>query len=209
MELKRNWGDDGECFSDRKLPGGLIFQDEDLDRAANRVMVTQTGIRSLKLTQFRVYGPLGRTKDPKDIMWLERVHSVHADRIITVAYMALTRKWNYMRVKENLVWVPIDQLPLLAFDHSRIIQDARSFLSDYVVREPEVLFRILPHLFTASQFRKVYNLLMNRDVDSPNIYKKIKIIPYVVEHKQIDKSSLSRATHYYRFDSKKYKKYRM
>lgn len=39
-----------------KLPGSLIYDDEDLDEAAKRVLNELTGLKNVKLTQFKAYG---------------------------------------------------------------------------------------------------------------------------------------------------------
>mgnify|MGYP000553284928 FL=1 len=58
-----------------KLPGSLIYDDEDLDEAAKRVLNELTGLKNVKLTQFKAYGSKNRTRNPKDVLWLERFSS--------------------------------------------------------------------------------------------------------------------------------------
>ena len=53
-----------------KLPGSLIYDDEDLDEAAKRVLNELTGLKNVKLTQFKAYGSKDRTRNPKDVLWL-------------------------------------------------------------------------------------------------------------------------------------------
>ena len=60
---------DGEV-NDMKLPGSLIYADEDLDDAAKRVLNELTGLKNIKMTQFKAYGSKDRTANPKDVMWL-------------------------------------------------------------------------------------------------------------------------------------------
>ena len=80
-------------FCDTKLPGSLIYMDEDLDEAAERVLGELTGLKDIKLDQFKAFGDKDRTKNPKDVLWLERFHSLEApvDRIVSVAYLSLQR----------------------------------------------------------------------------------------------------------------------
>ena len=66
---------DGEA-NDMKLPGSLIYADEDLDDAAKRVLNELTGLKNIKMAQFKAYGSKDRTANPKDVMWLERFHRI-------------------------------------------------------------------------------------------------------------------------------------
>ena len=43
-------------FNVWKLPGSLIYADEDLDEAAKRVLTELTGLKNIKMNQFKAYG---------------------------------------------------------------------------------------------------------------------------------------------------------
>ena len=51
--VKRAGEDNGEVYHDMKLPGSLIYMDEDLDEAAQRVLYELTGLRNVNLMQFK------------------------------------------------------------------------------------------------------------------------------------------------------------
>ena len=81
-------------YNNMKLPGSLIYDDEDLDEAAKRVLNELTGLKNVKLTQFKAYGSKNRTRNPKDVLWLERFHRLDEkkiDRIVTIAYLTLVK----------------------------------------------------------------------------------------------------------------------
>ena len=61
-------------YNNMKLPGSLIYDDEDLDEAAKRVLNELTGLKNVKLTQFKAYESKDRTRNPTDVLWLERFH---------------------------------------------------------------------------------------------------------------------------------------
>src|SRR5690554_3403511 len=48
-------------YSDKKLPGSIIYQDEDLDTAATRVLNELTGLKNIFLHQFHSFGDPKRT----------------------------------------------------------------------------------------------------------------------------------------------------
>ena len=68
-------------YNNMKLPGSLIYDDEDLDEAAKRVLNEVTGLKNVKLTQFKAYGSKDRTRNPKDGLWLERFHRLDEKKI--------------------------------------------------------------------------------------------------------------------------------
>ena len=76
--IKRAGEEEGEIFHDMKLPGSLIYMDEDLDEAAKRVLNELTGLKNVNLMQFKAFGSKNRTKDPRDVHWLERAYCHHS-----------------------------------------------------------------------------------------------------------------------------------
>lgn len=87
--LQRVGEEQGEVFHDMKLPGSLIYMDEDLDEAAARVLNELTGLKNVNLVQFKAFGSKDRTKNPKDVHWLERAQQAKVERIVT----ELTSLW--------------------------------------------------------------------------------------------------------------------
>ena len=85
--VKRIGEEDGEVYHDMKLPGSLIYMDEDLDEAAQRVLCELTGLKNVNLMQFKAFGSKNRTSNPKDVHWLERAMQSRVERIVTIAYL--------------------------------------------------------------------------------------------------------------------------
>ncbi len=102
------------------LPGGFVDENEDLEAAAYRELIEETGIQDVSLRQFRAYGtpfrdPRGHTVSV--VFWAETgIMSPHADDDA-----------------KDAQWVPIGELPPLAFDHYQIVTD---FLSFFDSRKP-------------------------------------------------------------------------
>ena len=57
--IKRVGEEKGEIFHDMKLPGSLIYMDEDLDEAAKRVLKELTGLKNVNMMQFKTFGSIG------------------------------------------------------------------------------------------------------------------------------------------------------
>lgn len=105
------------------LPGGFINMDENLEDTAYRELMEETGLdgrrEKVPLKQLGAYGDVGR--DPRG-------------RTITIAYMAILEKAG-LTVKgaddaADARWFPIDNLPPLAFDHDRILEDGKRILAE-------------------------------------------------------------------------------
>ena len=142
--LAERKSEEGELIG-YKLPGSLIYENEDLDDAAYRILNDSTGLKRVQLKQFRCFGSPARTSNRLDVMWLEATSKVKIGRLITVAYLALcknSRKTCPADKSDSIRWCPIDDLPRLPFDHKEVIynreMDVRNFHKkmnslDYVV----------------------------------------------------------------------------
>lgn len=205
--VKRSGTDAAGEYNDMKLPGSLIYQDEDLDEAANRVLFELTGIKDLPLTQFKAFGSKDRTRNPRDVHWLERAQQAKVERIVTIAYFSLVklgRALERIAEKHNAEWVPVDRIGQLAFDHNLIIAIAREAIRREVDNNRSLLFDLLPKKFTASQLRLLTEIIYEKALDVRNFHKKISQMPYVVPLEEREQGVAHRAARYYKFDRKVY-----
>ena len=173
--IKRAGEEEGEIFHDMKLPGSLIYMDEDLDEAAKRVLNELTGLKNVNLMQFKAFGSKNRTKDPRDVHWLERAMQSKVERIVTIAYLSLVkidRALNRDLDNYQASWVAMPDIKALAFDHNLIIKEAITYVRQYVEFNPSSLFDLLPRKFTASQLRTLYELVYDKQYDVRNFHEK-------------------------------------
>ena len=202
----------GDGLEDMKLPGSIIYLDEDLDDAASRVLEELTGVKDVNLFQFRAFGSRNRTSNPKDIAWLEREQHLRVERIVTVAYAALlkmTPELQKLAGSSDACWVPLDRVPALAFDHNIIIEEAIKFVRSSAEQDPSFLFRLLPKKFTASQLKALMEAITGRELDSRNFYKKLSSMLYVVPTGEKERGVAHRAALLYRFDKGVFARSRM
>lgn len=161
--------------------------------------------------QFKAFGSKNRTKDPKDVHWLERAMQSKVERIVTIAYLSLVkidRTLSRELDDYQACWVAMHDIKALAFDHNLIIKEAMIYIRQYVEINPSSLFDLLPRKFTASQLRTLYELVYGRQYDVRNFHKKIALMEYVVPMEEKQQGVAHRAARYYRFDKKIYNKIR-
>ena len=197
-------------LNDMKLPGRLVYENEDLDLAANSVLKELTGLSNLYLKQFHTFGSPERTSNPRDVMWLENAVKLKIGRLVTVAYMSMvkiTDKIHNISPDYQAKWVSLKDLPTLAFDHNNIIDVAMKEVQRAVKSEPIILFNFLPNKFTALQLRSIYEQVFNKKFDVRNFHKKLTAMPYVVATDELETNVAHRAARLYRFDKKKYNNY--
>jgi len=193
-----------ESTGNYKLPGSLINMDENLDDAAQRVLRQLTGLNKVGMKQFHAFGGAQRVANPNDVSWLERFHNLdhHIERIVTIAYLSLIRIDRKMQALEEgfeAQWMPIGQLPNLAFDHSEIVNEAVDEVRRMVSLDHKMLFKLLPHKFTAAQLRVAMETISGKMLDVKNFHKKLASMPCVVALDEKEEGVGHRAARYYRY----------
>jgi 8-oxo-dGTP diphosphatase len=138
------------------LPGGFLDIDEDLEHCAARELAEETGVIGVALEQFHTFGAVGR--DPRE-------------RVISVVYFALAPLENlHLRAGDDAAdagWFPLRALPELAFDHEHIIRVAHQRLIGELDRS-KIVFQFLPTSFTLDELRRVYEILVDAEIDKRN-----------------------------------------
>ncbi len=185
---------DQEPFAGRwALPGGFVRVDETLDEAVRRELEEETGLTRVYLEQLYTIGDLKR--DPRE-------------RVVTVAYYALVRMSDH-RVQaatdaRNAAWFAMDDLPRLAFDHEAIIDRAIGRLRGKVRYQP-IGFELLPPKFSLTQLQRLYEIILERQLDKRNFRKKVLSLDILEELDEVEQDVAHRAARLYRFDERKYR----
>lgn len=192
----------------RRLPGSLILSDEDVDDAAQRVLHELTGIKKMVLKQFKCFADPMRASNKQDIQWMGKEYKHDIDRIITVAYLSLCKidhKINSTKY-DTVDWCPIDKIPLLPFDHNKIINESLIEIRKWIESDFSIIFELLPKRFTIRQLYQLYIALSEKFIDIKNFHKKISSFSYIIPLEETEAKVAHRAARYYKFDAKIYKK---
>ena len=195
-----------------KLPGSLLYQPEDADAGAYRVLNELTGIKKITLRQFKSFTSPKRIADSDDAAWLEITYHNTFDRLITIAYLSLgkiNRKLNIGSKYATAVWRPVSELPPMPFDHNQIVEEALDEIRRWVEMEPAILFELLPAKFTAAELRHLYEAVYRKKYDIRNFHKRIAALDYIVALDEKQEGVSHRAARYYKFDRIIYNKRRL
>lgn len=150
-----------EPFSGKyALPGGFVEENEELEDAVGRELQEETGVKDIFLKQLGAYGKADR--DPRG-------------RVLSIAFLALISPDQELRAESDASdakWFSIDNLPELAFDHEKIIEDALQHLK-YEIQTTNIACQILPSEFTLSQLQRLYENVLGHELDKRNFRKRI------------------------------------
>ncbi len=178
------------------LPGYLVAHNESIDDAAGRILYELTGLRGIYMDQFHTFGDVNRHPQ---------------GRVVTVAYYAMIRLNGPKELKpvtsyaSKAVWVSINDLPKLAFDHSQIFEKGFKKIRHKISYQP-IAFELLPEKFTLTQLQHLYEVILNKKLDKRNFRKKMLNYGILKELDEKQKGVSYRAAKLYKFDRRKYAK---
>ncbi|MFF4751168.1 NUDIX hydrolase [Streptomyces sp. NPDC002514] len=153
------------------LPGGFLLPDESAETAARRELAEETGLDDVTgphLEQLRAYSEPGR--DPRM-------------RVVSVAFTALLPDAPEPRGGGDAAqarWLPYDTAPPLAFDHGRILADARDRVGARLEHTCAAT-AFCPAAFTLGELQQVYEAVWGVPLDRPNFRRKVLAVPGFVE----------------------------
>lgn len=184
----------GEPFKGHwALPGGFVDMQETTDDAALRELEEETSVRDVYLEQLYTFSRVDR--DPRE-------------RVVSVAYYALV-KLSEHAVKaatdaSDAAWFSVEEATKLAFDHDEIVATARERLRGKVRYQP-IGFELLPEKFTLTQLQRLYEIVLDTELDKRNFRKKILAMDLLRPLDEVEKGVAHRAARLYRFDQRRYK----
>lgn len=173
------------------LPGGFMFNDEDADQAAHRILKMRTGLADIYLKQFYLFSNPKRTIMEQNIeltkeAFDENVGEWLLKRFVSIGYIALVKYDNIKLSKienEAAKWYDIDKLPKLYSDHNNIIMTALEYIKTLLPIIP-IGPALLPEKFTMTELRKIYEGILGKTLDRRNFQRKILSENLVIQLKE-------------------------
>ncbi|MGM5630533.1 NUDIX domain-containing protein [Apibacter raozihei] len=174
------------------LPGGFIDMNEDADDCARRILKQETLLENIFMEQLYTFTKVER--DPRF-------------RVISIGYYALVKLSDYKAeaglFTSKVQWFPVSEIPELAFDHKTIVDSAKERLKGKIKYKP-IGFELLPEKFTMPDLHKLYETVLQTELDRRNFRKKILSTHLLIDQNELVSGSPHRAAKVYSFDKNKY-----
>lgn len=173
------------------LMGGFLHKEETLDIAAIRVLNSLTGIQNIYMEQLYSFSKVDR--DP-------------VERTVSVAYYALI---NIKEHKEELIekysakWFSLKDFPKLIFDHNKMVEHAINRLRYRASTKP-IGFELLPQKFTMRQLQKLYEAILDKELDKRNFTNKVQGLDILLKLDEKETESSKKGSFLFTFDKNKY-----
>jgi 8-oxo-dGTP diphosphatase len=166
------------------LPGGFMNRDERPEQTAQRKLTEKTGVGSIYLEQLETYGEPSR--DPRG--WIP-----------SIAYLALIDA-AVLDDSESAStrWWPVDELPLVALDHERIIADGVERLRGKLWYS-NIAVGLLPARFTMTQARLLYEAISGVRYEASNFRRELERTRLVRDTGEVVKGVPGRPAALYEF----------
>jgi len=120
---------------------------------------------------------------------------------ISLSYIGIINIDEFKKsVDKNILysWFPIDDLPKIEFDYSKIIKEVQKQLKDILIKST-LIKQIFPKTFRISELQDIYEQLLNEKFDRRNFRKKIVKLNIIEETGEIDELTNGRPAKLYKF----------
>jgi 8-oxo-dGTP diphosphatase len=197
------------------LPGGFIYQEEDIDVAANRILQQRTGIGEIYLEQFFIFGEASRNS----LKFIEKLIELNSNeltgeglqrkeydwftkRFVSIGYYALVDINKVVPQKtdldESIEWYNIKDLPDMIIDHNAIVEKALETLR-LNLDEKLIAFNLLPETFTMKEVQELYETIFDKPFARNNFQKKILDLNVLERLEKKFTGAANKAPYLYRF----------
>lgn len=144
------------------LPGGAMYNNETLEDGARRELKEKTGLENIKLELGNIFDDVNRSN-------LQRMIGVSFLGVINTKGIELQKE---TMKTSNADFFAIDKVPKLAYDHNLVIYKSLAILKEKILKS-SILKDLLPEEFTLPELQKVYETLLNKELDRRNFRKKL------------------------------------
>jgi 8-oxo-dGTP diphosphatase len=174
------------------LLGDTIQPQEELDHAADRVLLQRTGMTDVFLKQVSSFSNPSRHP---------------GGRVVTVAYASLLDINNHqLKITDNEIhWHPLNSQVEMAFDHKEIIEVCHTWLQKQIQDQP-LAFNLLPSKFSLRNLQNLYEAILNIKLDRRNFRKKFFAMDFLIDTEEMEENVPHRPGKLYKFNFKKYER---
>lgn len=133
----------------------------------------------------------------KEDSWL--LHLCSDDEKVKISYKVIekhVRRGVSLEIETTVVPQSLTKAAL-AFDHSKIVVDALQRLKNKI-EYTAIAFNLVDNIFTRSEIKTIYELVLNRKLDHTELWRKIKDM--VIETDMVSKEKAHRPSKCYKFN---------
>lgn len=172
------------------LPGGLDPIEETTETAVTRILAEKTGVKVSQLGNI------------EQLYTFDTVIGNPHGPAVSVVYLGLGKNITPKATpsQRHSQFFSVKQLPQLAFDHNQIIDYAHQRLKSKV-SYTNVIFALLPELFTLSQLQEAYEAILEEQLDKRNFRKKYLSLGLIQPTNEYHMSGAHRPARLYKFNT--------
>ena len=171
------------------LPGNVLSNKETLEDNITDVVCDKLGLPTLYIEQCYTFSNLKRNPD---------------NRVIATAFIGLIDNITLVLKKQErddieLAWFDINSIPKTGYDHDKIINKLIEYLKKRIINS-NILKILFPSDFTLPELQKVYEQILDINIDRRNFRKKMVNLDYVIDTGDVNEGYMGRPAKLYRFN---------
>lgn len=143
------------------LPSTFLSDEKTLEETVQGLVYDKTGIENMYTEQCHVFSDINRYPDTRviGISFLGLIDSVSVE----------LKKDEHPEVEKE--WFSVNSVPKMAYDNEFVIEKAKEALRKRIVNS-NVLKGLFPSDFTLPELQRVYEQILNKELDRRNFRKK-------------------------------------
>ena len=171
------------------LPGSLLSNNETLEDNITDVVCDTLGLPTMYIEQCYTFSNLNRDPD---------------NRVVAISFIGLIDNITLVLKKQErdeieLAWFEINSIPKTGYDHDKIINKLVEYLKKRMINS-NILKILFPSDFTLPELQKVYEQVLNTEIDRRNFRKKLVNLGYVIDTGDVNEGYMGRPAKLYRFN---------
>lgn len=171
------------------LPGSLLSNNETLEDNITDVVCDTLGLPTMYIEQCYTFSNLNRDPD---------------NRVVAISFIGLIDNITLVLKKQErdeieLAWFEINSIPKTGYDHDKIINKLVEYLKKRIINS-NILKILFPSDFTLPELQRVYEQVLNTEIDRRNFRKKLVNLGYVIDTGDVNEGYMGRPAKLYRFN---------
>lgn len=172
------------------LPSNLLMTSETIEECAKATVYEYTNFEYIDLIQCNIFSQIDRLPNERII----------ANSLIGIVPNIVL---NHHRYRKNIEceWFPINDIPKTVYDHTKIIEDAITFLKKQIC-DHHLIQNFLEEDFTLPELQSIYECAYGKKLDRRNFRKRMLANGKIIDSGEKVKKETGRPPRLYHFCEK-------